>query len=144
MSSQPYVPIDTSGTVAYRMDQQALATRASWVVNIILFLVKLVIAVASASKAVTASLIDSAGEVSILNLLFYYFFILMLYYILVDLLSQAVLSSAEHNRRKLSADYPIGRSRLEALGVLACAAVMIFASVEVIQCKFVTANIVDP
>ena len=32
-------------------------------------------------------------------------------------------------------DYPVGRSRLEALGVICCAAIMSMASVEVIQCK---------
>lgn len=54
----------------------------------------------------------------------------------VDLLSQGVLSTAEHKQRKLSVNYPIGRSRLEALSVLACASVMIFASMEVVQCKY--------
>jgi divalent metal cation (Fe/Co/Zn/Cd) transporter len=53
----------------------------------------------------------------------------------VDLVCQAVLSSAEMRVKIHDANYPIGRSRLEALGVLGCAAVMIMASIEVIQCE---------
>ncbi len=52
---------------------------------------------------------------------------------IVDLLSQMILKVADMYINKHSADYPVGRSRLEALSVLGCAGLMIVASVEVIQ-----------
>jgi cation diffusion facilitator family transporter len=51
----------------------------------------------------------------------------------VDLVSQGVLATAEYYIQKHSPDYPVGRSRLEALSVLACAGIMSMASIEVIQ-----------
>jgi divalent metal cation (Fe/Co/Zn/Cd) transporter len=51
----------------------------------------------------------------------------------VDLVSQGVLSLAESYMNRHSPYYPVGRSRLEALSVLACASIMSFASIEVIQ-----------
>jgi len=51
----------------------------------------------------------------------------------VDLLSQAVLSLAERYQAKHHLDYPVGRSRLEALSVIACGVIMAFANIEVIQ-----------
>ena len=59
----------------------------------------------------------------------------------VDLVSQAVLSLATSIMKKHSHDYPVGRSRLEALSVLICAFIMIMASIEVIQ--FSVMDIVD-
>lgn len=44
-----------------------------------------------------------------------------------------VLSLTESYINKHSPDYPVGRSRLEALSVFACAFIMTMASVEVIQ-----------
>jgi divalent metal cation (Fe/Co/Zn/Cd) transporter len=51
----------------------------------------------------------------------------------VDLVSQAVLSLADRYMNKHSPEYPVGRSRLEALSVIACAFIMSMASIEVIQ-----------
>jgi len=51
----------------------------------------------------------------------------------VDLVSQAILSMANRYISKHSPDYPVGRSRLEALSVMACAFIMSMASIEVIQ-----------
>ena len=89
----------------------SFGSSASWVVNWCLLFSKLVILIISGSKVIAASFADSA----------------------VDLVSQGVLSLAERYISKHSPDYPVGRSRLEALSVLACAAIMAFASVEIIQ-----------
>lgn len=62
--SQPYLPVDSSHPTHHRFNQQALATRASWIVNWLLFFVKLFVTILSSSKAVTAALIDSAGTIS--------------------------------------------------------------------------------
>eukprot|EP01036_Dinobryon_divergens_P026867 gene26867-35559_t len=88
-----------------------IATGASWIVNIFLLGAKVFVLAESNSKAVAASLADSA----------------------VDLVSQAVLSLSDFYMSKHSPNYPIGRSRLEALSVIACACIMSMASVEVIQ-----------
>jgi len=87
------------------------ATSASWIVNWFLLIAKIFCVIVSSSKAVSASLADSA----------------------VDIVSQAVLSLAESYMSKHSPDYPVGRSRLEALSVLTCAFIMTMASVEIIQ-----------
>jgi len=81
----------------------------SWIANIILLIVKVIALAISNSKSVAAAVVDSA----------------------VDLISLVLLSGAEWHTRKHNPNYPIGRSRLEALSVLGCAAIMIFASVEV-------------
>ena len=87
------------------------AVNASWLVNWFLLFVKLYLFIVSQSKAALAALADSA----------------------VDLVSQAILSLADRYISRHSPDYPVGRSRLEALSVIGCAAIMIFASIEVIQ-----------
>jgi cation diffusion facilitator family transporter len=89
----------------------AFASTASWAVNWFLLIAKIICVIISSSKAVAASLADSA----------------------VDLVSQGVLSLAEIYIARHSPDYPVGRSRLEALSVLACASIMIMASIEIIQ-----------
>ena len=66
--SQPYEPIDTQAQARQRASQQALATRASWAVNWLLLVVKLIITIVSSSKAVTAALIDSAGANAMVRL----------------------------------------------------------------------------
>lgn len=86
----------------------SLAMNASWFVNVLLLTIKIVAFVVSSSKAVLASLVDS----------------------IVDLLSQTVLAYAEKYIMEHSPDYPVGRSRLEALSVIACAFIMSMASVE--------------
>lgn len=83
--------------------------------NWFLLIVKAICVWLSSSKAVTAALVDSV----------------------VDLASQAVLSLADRYIGRHSPDYPVGRSRLEALSVLACASIMIMASIEVIQFSIV-------
>ena len=87
------------------------AMSASWIVNWLLLFAKIICLVLSNSLVVAASLADSA----------------------VDLLSQAILSLAERYMGKHNPDYPVGRSRLEALSVLAAASIMTITSVEVIQ-----------
>ena len=87
------------------------AVRASWVVNVILLAMKIFCFYISGSKAILAALVDSV----------------------VDLVSQVILALGDHYVNKPSPEYPIGRARIEALAVLACAAVMIVANVEVIQ-----------
>jgi cation diffusion facilitator family transporter len=87
------------------------AVNLSWFVNIFLFGAKIVCVYLSGSKSVWASLADSG----------------------VDLISQFVLGAAEKYAHKWNKDYPLGRSRYEALGVLACSAIMIAASTEVVQ-----------
>jgi cation diffusion facilitator family transporter len=88
-----------------------LANQASWLVNWFLLFAKLFIAIISNSKAMYAALADS----------------------IVDLLSQSVLSLANNYMNIHHNDYPVGRSKLEALSVLACSAIMTVASIEVIQ-----------
>lgn len=51
----------------------------------------------------------------------------------VDLLSQVVITLVAHTMQRHSPHYPVGRSRLEALGVIACACIMSIASLEVVQ-----------
>ena len=87
------------------------AVRASWVINVTLLAMKIYCFYISGSKAILAALVDSV----------------------VDLVSQIILALGDHYVNKPSPEYPIGRSRIEALAVLACAAVMIVANVEVIQ-----------
>jgi divalent metal cation (Fe/Co/Zn/Cd) transporter len=53
-----------------RLERALSATRASWVVNWLLFFVKLYVVIFSRSKSVIASLVDSAGMSSILLLFF--------------------------------------------------------------------------
>jgi cation diffusion facilitator family transporter len=89
----------------------SFATTASWIVNWLLLFIKIVALIISSSKAVAAALADSA----------------------VDLVSQFVLSLAERYMSRHNPDYPVGRSRLEALSVLASASIMTMASTEVIQ-----------
>jgi len=87
------------------------ATLASWVVNWFLLGIKAYAAITTLSKSVIASLADSGA----------------------DLVSQAILSTAEHYKNKKSTNYPVGRARLEDMSVLACAAIMILISIEVCQ-----------
>ncbi len=52
---------------------------------------------------------------------------------MVDLISQFVLATANRFMSMHHIDYPVGRSKLEALSVLACSAIMAITSVEIIQ-----------
>ncbi len=91
------------------------AVNASWAVNWFLLGAKIYCTITTSSKAVTAALADSA----------------------VDLVSQGVLAYADWFISRHSPDYPVGRSRLEALSVIACAFIMSMASVEgILTSKF--------
>ena len=104
----------TDGNPLEEEDQSVVfAVRASWFVNIALLFIKAYCYHISQSKAVLAALADSV----------------------VDLLSQVILASSDYYSNTPSSDYPVGRARIEALGVLTCAGVMIVASIEVIQGK---------
>ena len=94
-------------------DAPSFAVTVSWIGNWTLLFIKAYCFYISSSKAVAAAMADS----------------------IVDLLSQTILSTAEKCINQHSPDYPVGRSRLEALSVLGCAGIMSMASVEVIQCK---------
>jgi len=87
------------------------ASLASWAVNWFLLGIKAYAAITTDSKSVIASLADSGA----------------------DLISQAIISIADYYKGKQSQNYPVGRSRLEDMSVLGCAAVMILISIEVIQ-----------
>jgi cation diffusion facilitator family transporter len=86
------------------------AAYASLVVNILLLGAKMVAYIVSGSDAILASLVDSC----------------------VDLISQGFLFAAQKLSKTQSPDYPVGRSRLDAIAVMACANIMITAGVQVI------------
>eukprot|EP00953_Heterococcus_sp_UTEX-ZZ885_P034099 17686-Heterococcus_DN1.PRE.2 len=94
---------DTSIMLPYAVYQQ--------VVNIFLLAAKIYAFWTTGSKAVAASLADSG----------------------VDILSQGILALMQHLMNKKHEDYPVGRQRLEAIGVIACSCIMSISSLEVIQ-----------
>jgi len=87
------------------------AFRLSWLGNWLLLVLKIFAFSMSGSKAVLASLIDS----------------------IVDLVSQCIVSLSMSVMHRPHKDFPIGRNRLEALAVIACALIMSVASAKVIQ-----------
>mmetsp|Transcript_16043 Transcript_16043/g.23813 ORF Transcript_16043/g.23813 Transcript_16043/m.23813 type:complete len:333 (-) Transcript_16043:20-1018(-) len=92
-----------------------LIFKLSWAVNIFLCAAKVFALVeTNYSKAVAASLADS----------------------MVDILSQMVLALSQYYMEQPSHEYPVGRNRLEALGVIACSCIMSMSSFEVIQYAF--------
>ncbi|GLI68712.1 hypothetical protein VaNZ11_013195 [Volvox africanus] len=88
-----------------------LGINASWFVNVILLISKAAAFVMSGSYAVLASAVDS----------------------LVDLLSQAVLAVAEYQAARFDQRFPIGRTRMAELSVLACAGIMFISTALVIR-----------
>lgn len=86
------------------------ATNLSWCVNLLLLFTKAYAYHVSNSKAVLASLADT----------------------IVDLASQVVIVLAAKYSHKADPRYPVGRAKLEALGVLACAVIMSLAAAGVI------------
>ena len=88
-----------------------LAFKLSWIVNICLFILKIYAYFKSKSESILASLADS----------------------LVDLLSQCIISYTLYIISKPDIKFPIGKSRLEAIGVIGCACIMSITSVEVIR-----------
>lgn len=101
-------PASRNGALARHLK---LATHLSWAANWLLLALKIAAFFLSMSKAVLASLADSA----------------------VDLASQMVLSVAEHSMKRYNPRFPIGRGKLEALAVICCASIMSVASLEVVQ-----------
>eukprot|EP00928_Gymnodinium_smaydae_P063512 TRINITY_DN47065_c0_g1_i1.p1 TRINITY_DN47065_c0_g1~~TRINITY_DN47065_c0_g1_i1.p1 ORF type:complete len:386 (-),score=97.81 TRINITY_DN47065_c0_g1_i1:48-1205(-) len=97
--------------------QVALIIRTSLGLNVILFFSKLYTFVITGSLAVMASLVDST----------------------IDLIAQSTLMSAhylaERNAKTDQVDtiYPVGMSRVEPLGVIICAVLMVLAAAEVVR-----------
>ena len=79
--------------------------------NVVLLGAKLAIYVATLSNSIMASLADSV----------------------VDILSQAVIALAEYHTKYEDPRYPIGKTRLETIGVIVSAGIMSVCSIEVIQ-----------
>eukprot|EP00953_Heterococcus_sp_UTEX-ZZ885_P001179 1139-Heterococcus_DN1.PRE.2 len=104
---------------AGQRDVVKIAFDLSWAVNILLLLAKIYAFATTGSKAVAASLADSG----------------------VDILSQIVLGLSTHLMHKKHEDYPVGRHRLEQLGVIACSCIMSIAALEVIQ--FAIGDLID-
>ncbi|KAG2497946.1 hypothetical protein HYH03_004208 [Edaphochlamys debaryana] len=88
-----------------------IGIRASWVVNCLLLVSKTAVFLLSGSYAVLASAVDS----------------------LVDLLSQAVLATAEYQVARFDQRFPIGRTRLSELSVMACACIMFVSTSMVLR-----------
>jgi len=93
-----------------------LVIRASFWINFFLFLAKMYTYLVTHSYAVLASLVDST----------------------IDLLGQGVLMWTKKLAASRGNEYPIGRERLEPVGVMLCAVVMGLASVEVISTSSMT------
>ena len=89
----------------------AVATWASLIVNFFLLAAKLWGFAVSASYSVLASAADSV----------------------VDIASQAVLALADWQVGKVDPQYPVGKTRLQTVAVIACAVIMSFATLTVIQ-----------
>lgn len=89
-----------------------LVITSSVFINFMLFIGKLYAFITSGSLAVLASLVDSA----------------------IDLIGQgALMLTNQLAQSRNSEDYPIGRGRLEPVGVMICAVVMGMASMQVIE-----------
>jgi cation diffusion facilitator family transporter len=109
--------LDSSGPADDRSDQQIMwAQNLSLVANILLLCIKMFAFIVSRSFAVLASTADSG----------------------VDLASQVVLYLCNRAMRKPSVNYPIGRSRLETVGVVGCAVIMAVSSFEVMRASLDT------
>lgn len=103
--------LPTDGRDKDVMDRVRWAIHFSLAVNVVLFFVKLAVAVLSRSLAIVASLVDS----------------------FVDLCSQMVIAIAENRMRTLDPRFPIGKARLETVGIIVCASIMSMSALEVIQ-----------
>ncbi|KAF5836980.1 cation efflux family-domain-containing protein [Dunaliella salina] len=107
--SQPLLHTGTAEAILDGKIQFAL--NFSWAVNLLLFGTKGYVWWLSASKAVLASLVDS----------------------LVDLASQGVVAMTEIQSKRADARFPVGKARLETIGVLGCACLMSVAAYAVVQ-----------
>ena len=88
-----------------------VATWASFSVNLLLLIAKVWGFALSMSYSVLASAADSV----------------------VDIASQAVLALADWQVGKLDPRYPVGKTRLQTVGVIGCAVIMSIATLAVIQ-----------
>lgn len=107
-------PADTPSSPVAGSDIQWKCTVATWaslVVNFFLLAAKLWGFAVSASYSVLASAADSV----------------------VDIASQAVLALADWQVGKVDPQYPVGKTRLQTVAVIACAVIMSFATLTVIQ-----------
>jgi divalent metal cation (Fe/Co/Zn/Cd) transporter len=87
------------------------AVNLSLAVNVCLFIAKIFAARASGSRAVLATMLDS----------------------FVDLMSQMVIFFAEWSKKRHDPLYPVGKSRLETIGVIVSAGIMSFSAMSVLQ-----------
>ena len=87
------------------------ATNLSLVGNIILFITKTVVFVLTFSLAVVASLVDS----------------------MLDLVSQVIMFLTERNVKIVNEKYPVGKTRLEPVGILSVSILMVMSAVTVIR-----------
>jgi len=86
-------------------------TVASLACNMVLFSFKIYISIASRSLAVMASAIDS----------------------MLDLVSQTIIYYALRGTRKVDEEkYPVGRSRLEPIGIIVCASLMGITAIQLV------------
>lgn len=109
------------GAPARREDEKferkvQVAIILSLVANVVLLVGKVVIYVMTLSNAIMASLADS----------------------IVDILSQLVIAFAEYSMKRADPRYPVGKTRLETIGVIVSAGIMSVCSIEVIQSSFNT------
>lgn len=88
-----------------------VATWASFTVNLLLLIAKVWGFALSMSYSVLASAADSV----------------------VDIASQAVLALADWQVGRLDPRYPVGKTRLQTVGVIGCAVIMSIATLAVIQ-----------
>lgn len=93
-----------------------LAIYLSLAVNVILLGAKIAIYVLTRSNSIFATLADS----------------------IVDIMSQAVIAFAAYQMKLKHPKYPVGRTRLETVGVIVSAGIMSVCSIEVIQSAFGT------
>eukprot|EP00924_Labyrinthula_sp_SR-Ha-C_P013973 maker-scaffold_5-snap-gene-19.7-mRNA-1 protein AED:0.04 eAED:0.04 QI:131/1/1/1/1/1/5/52/381 len=88
----------------------------SLIANITLFTAKIYVFVTSQSLAVLASAVDS----------------------LLDLVSQLIVYYALNGTRDINkSEYPVGKSRLEPVGIVVCAALMAMAALQVVYSSFI-------
>jgi len=93
-----------------------LAINVSLVVNVVLLAAKIGIYIVTMSNSIFATVADSV----------------------VDILSQAVIAFAAYQIKLKHPKYPVGRTRLETVGVIVSAGIMSVCSIEVIQSAFNT------
>eukprot|EP01062_Namystynia_karyoxenos_P021990 TRINITY_DN18407_c0_g1_i1.p1 TRINITY_DN18407_c0_g1~~TRINITY_DN18407_c0_g1_i1.p1 ORF type:complete len:466 (+),score=129.38 TRINITY_DN18407_c0_g1_i1:103-1398(+) len=113
LQAAPVLPTeDREGIRRLVLDPVFVITCSVWI-NLALFIVKVYIWIQTGSLAVLASVVDS----------------------LIDLLAQGVLVWAKRlsMSEEANKEYPVGRSRLEPVGVIVCAVLMGMASMEVIH-----------